>query len=179
MALNSIRDLFVTELRDIYDAENRIVTLLPRCVEAASSSDLQEALEDQLDETRGQIRRLDKIFNRLGESPLGEKCNAMEGLVRTCESMVNEPAESWVRDALMISMAQRIGHYEMAVYGTICNYARHMDEQDALDQLQQTLTEEKEFDKKLTKIADVCLKAAGARKQTRQRQTPRQTADGR
>lgn len=169
MALNSIRDLFITELRDVYDAENRIVTLLPRCVEAASSSDLQEAFEDHLDETREQIRRLDKIFNQLGESPLGEKCDAMEGLVRECESMVNEPAESWVRDALMISMSQRIEHYEMAVYGTVCNYAQHMGEQDALDLLQQTLTEEKETDKKLTRIAESCLKAAGVGKQSKQR----------
>lgn len=167
MALNSLRDLFVTELRDVYDAENRVVTLLPRCVEAASSSDLQEAFEDHLDETREQIRRLDKIFNQLGESPLGEKCDAMEGLVREAEAMVNEPAESWVRDALMISHAQRIEHYEIAAYGTICNYAQHLGEQDALESLQQTLTEEKETDKRLTKIAEACLKASGARKETK------------
>ncbi|MEN6627842.1 MAG: ferritin-like domain-containing protein [Candidatus Sumerlaeia bacterium] len=167
MSLNSLRDLFVTELRDVYDAENRIVTLLPRCVEAASSSDLQEAFEDHLDETRDQIRRLDKIFNALGESPLGEKCDAMEGLVRECEAMINEPAESWARDALLISMAQRIDHYEIAVYGTVCNYAQHLNETEALEALHQTLTEEKETDKKLTKIAEGCLKQAGVKKESR------------
>lgn len=169
MALNTLHDLFVTELRDIYDAENRIVTLLPRCVEAAASPDLQEAFADHLDETREHIRRLDRVFNQLGESPLGEKCDAMEGLARECESMLAEPAESWVRDALMISMAQRIEHYEMAVYGTVSNYAQHLGHQEPRELLQRTLTEEKETDKKLTKIAEACLKASGAGKQSRKR----------
>ncbi len=144
------------------------MTLLPRCVEAAASPDLQEAFADHLDETREHIRRLDRVFNQLGESPLGEKCDAMEGLVRECESMLAEPAESWVRDALMISMAQRIEHYEMAVYGTVSNYAQHLASRSP-GVAPADADGGKETDKKLTKIAEACLKASGAGKQSRKR----------
>ena len=167
--MHTLRDLFVHELKDAYDAENRLVSALPKLVAAATASDLREAFEEHLEETRSHVRRLDQIFNALGESPLGEKCDAMEGLIRECEEIITAPGDPAVKDAALIACAQKIEHYEIALYGTVASYAKHLDLRDAQDLLHQCLTEEKEADKKLTKMAEGSMTTTGINKEARKR----------
>ena len=167
MELNSLHKLFIDELKDIYDAENRIVTALPRMASAASSPELKECFEDHLEESRGHIRRLDQIFNKLGESPLGEKCEGMEGLLREGEATIHKQGDPAVKDAALIAAAQRIEHYEMAVYGTLKAFAKHLKQSEAEDLIDQSLSEEKEADKKLTKIAQGSLISTGINKEAK------------
>ncbi len=167
--MQTLRELFINELKDAYDAENRLVTALPRMAAAATASDLREAFEEHLEETRGHVRRLDQIFNALGESPLGEKCEAMEGLLKECEQHLIEQGDPAVKDAALIACAQRVEHYEIAVYGTVSSYAKHLDLRDSQDLLHQTLTEEKECDKKLTKLAEGSMTTIGINKEARRK----------
>ncbi|MFD2515607.1 ferritin-like domain-containing protein [Pontibacter locisalis] len=154
MKLNNLKDLFIHELKDLYNAEHQIMKAMPKMVDAASSGELKRALQDHMRETETQIERLDKVFGMLDEKATGEKCKAMEGIIKESEEMISTRADKNVMDAALIAMAQRVEHYEIAGYGTVCTYAKQLGMQEVLDQLQMILSEEKKADEKLTYIAE-------------------------
>jgi ferritin-like metal-binding protein YciE len=154
MKLNSLHDLYVTELKDLYDAENRIIKALPKMAEAASSPDLKNAFEEHLQQTRNQAMRLEQIFQKLDESPKGEKCKGMVGIIDEGEDLMDEDAPPAVSDAALIAAAQRVEHYEIASYGTARTFARRLGYQDHERLLSETLEEEGQTDKKLTMLAE-------------------------
>ncbi len=153
MRVDSIDKLFIEELKDLYSAENQITKALPKMVNAASSKDLKKAFESHLRETEGQIERLVQICNILGTSPKGKSCEGMKGVLDEGSSMLHESAEGDVRDAALISAAQRVEHYEMAAYGTVRTYAQLLGQPQVAKLLEETLEEEKAADQKLTSIA--------------------------
>jgi ferritin-like metal-binding protein YciE len=153
MDLNSLRDLFIDELRDLYDAENQITEALPKLIEKAQYPELKSALQEHLEVTRGQIQRLETIFQRLNEKPTGESCKGMKGLIKEGDDMATRDGSQSVIDAAIISAAQRVEHYEMAGYGTVRTYAELLGENEFANLLQQTLDEEKEADQTLSQIA--------------------------
>jgi ferritin-like metal-binding protein YciE len=153
MKMKTLHDLFVDELKDLYSAETQLTKALPKMAKAASSDELREAFESHLEETQGQIKRLDKIFKKLDASPKGKKCKAMEGLVEEGKEAIELDAEDAVRDAALIAAAQRVEHYEMAGYGTVRTYAQLLEMEDAVELLQETLDQEGAADQKLTEIA--------------------------
>ncbi|MBV8728616.1 MAG: ferritin-like domain-containing protein [Acidobacteriia bacterium] len=154
MKLNSLHDLYLNELKDLYHAEQQIIKALPKMAEAASSPELRNAFEQHLAETRVQAERLEQIFQKLGEPAKGQKCKGMVGIIDEGEDMLDEDAPPAVADAALIGSAQRVEHYEIAAYGTARTYARRLGFEDQAQLLQQTLTEEAETDKKLTSLAE-------------------------
>jgi len=154
MKLNNLNDLLIHELQDIYSAENQITKALPKMIKAASSDKLKQAFEQHLQETEQQIQRLESVFELVGEKAKGEKCKAMEGIIKEAESMMSEKADQSVMDAALIACAQRVEHYEIAAYGTVSTYAKQLGLKDVMKQLVQTLEEEKKTDALLTKIAE-------------------------
>jgi ferritin-like metal-binding protein YciE len=156
MKLNSLHDLYITELKDLYDAENRIVKALPKMVEAANSPDLRNAFQEHLEETRNHSRRLEQIFQKLNEAPKGEKCKGIVGILDEGEDQIDdaEDAPPAVSDASLISAAQRVEHYEIAAYGTARTFARRLGYEDQAQLLNETLQEEGNADKKLTSLAE-------------------------
>jgi ferritin-like metal-binding protein YciE len=154
MKLDSLQKLFVEELRDLYHAENQITKALPKMVKAATDPALKAGFQTHLKETEGHVRRLEQIFERLGESPKGKTCKAMEGILEEGEEMVKQKAEPAVHDAGLIAAAQRVEHYEIAGYGTVRTYARLLGDHESARLLQETLDEEGATDKKLTQLAE-------------------------
>ena len=154
MELETLRDLYIDELKDLYSAENQITKALPRMIKAATHPELKRAFETHLEQTEGHIQRLEQIFEQLGESPRGKKCHGMEGLLEEGKELIGEKPEKEVLDAGLISKAQHVEHYEMAGYGTVRTYARLLGEDAQADLLQQTLDEEGETDKLLTQLAE-------------------------
>ncbi len=154
MKLNNLKDLLIHELKDIYNAEQQITKALPKMIKATSSDTLKKAFEEHLAVTERQIERLEKVFELIGEKAKGEKCKAMEGIIREAESMMDEKADAAVMDAALIASAQRVEHYEIAAYGTVCTYAKQLGLNDALKLLVKTLEEEKKTDENLTMIAE-------------------------
>lgn len=154
MKINSLHDLYIEELRDLYNAENQLMKALPKMAKVASASELRSALEEHLQVTHQQVERLEQIFQKLDESPKGVKCKGMEGLIDEGKEMVDKDAPDQVRDAALISSAQRVEHYEIAAYGTVRTYAQQLGYSDHVELLQQTLNEEGQADKKLTQIAE-------------------------
>lgn len=152
--LSSLKDLFVHELQDLYSAEQQLVKALPEVMAMASDSKLKAAIKAHIGETQIQIQRLEQCFQILGEKAGGEKCKAMEGLLKEARSFMEEEAEPTVMDAGLIACAQRVEHYEIAGYGTVCTYAKSLGETEVLNLLQETLSEEKKTDEKLTFIAE-------------------------
>jgi ferritin-like metal-binding protein YciE len=153
MKLETIRDLYVEELKDLYDAENQITQALPKMARAAHAPELKRAFEEHLRQTEGQIGRLERIFKDLEASPKGKKCKGLAGLVAEGEDLLKEDADPDVKDAGLIAAAQKVEHYEIAGYGTVRTYAELLGEQSAARLLQETLDEEGETDKKLTALA--------------------------
>ena len=153
MKLESLHDLYVKELHDLYDAEEQIVKALPKMIEASSSTQLRTALAEHLEQTREQVRRLEQIFRLHGEEAKGESCKGMSGIIDEGKDIVKHDENPDVRDAGIISAAQRVEHYEMAAYGTVRTWAEQMGHTQAAQLLQQTLEEEGEADKRLTDIA--------------------------
>ena len=153
MSVDSMEKLFVSELKDLYSAENQITRALPKLAKAATSSDLRTAFQNHLKETEGQIVRLEKIFEILGASPKGKTCEGMKGVLAEGSEVLEETEEGEVRDAGLISAAQRVEHYEMAGYGSVRAYAERLGQSEIAELLEQTLEEEKAADKKLTDIA--------------------------
>jgi ferritin-like metal-binding protein YciE len=154
MAQNTLKQLYVDELRDIYDAEKQLIKALPEMAEAATSEELRSGFEKHLEQTKEHARRLEQIFSELGEKPTGKKCKAMQGLVAEGSEMIEDDFEGEVKDAGLISAAQRVEHYEIAAYGTVRNFASVLGEQNAVSLLEKTLNEEKETDEKLTELSD-------------------------
>ena len=153
MEMESLRELYIEELKDLYSAENQIIKALPKMVKAATSSELKKGFEQHLAQTRGQVERLEKIFKELDESPKGKKCKGMEGLLEEGKEWMEEDAEPEVMDAGLIAAAQHVEHYEIAGYGCVRTYAELLGFTNAAKLLQQTLDEEKQTDEKLTGLA--------------------------
>jgi len=155
MKENELKELYIGDLRDIYNAENQLTKALPKMAKAATSEELRAGFEEHLEQTKGHVERLERIFNVLGEKPTGKKCKGMEGLIKEGDEMIKE--DDLTGDALdagLISAAQRVEHYEIASYGCIRTYAHLLGEDDAAELLEQTLNEEKGTDQKLTRLAE-------------------------
>lgn len=162
MSKKEFQNLFLDQLRDVYDAENQITKALPKMIETATSPDLKKALESHLEETFHQIERLDRIFSVLKEKPTGKKCAAMQGIIAEGKEILSSKEFSdLVKDAAIISAAQTVEHYEIARYGTLKTFAKEFGLDEIAELLDETLTEEGNADKKLTKIAEGGLFAAG------------------
>jgi ferritin-like metal-binding protein YciE len=160
MKLHSLEDLFHEQLRDMLDAEKQLVKALPKMAKAATADELREAFEEHLEQTRGHVERLESVFETLGKKARGKSCAAMEGLVEEGADLIDADAEPMVRDAGLIAAAQRVEHYEMAVYGCLRTWARQLNNPKAADLIEQTLNEEKEADQKLTDIAESLVNLA-------------------
>jgi ferritin-like metal-binding protein YciE len=160
MALSTLEDLFVNELKDLYSAEKQLVKALPKMAKAASSAKLRKGFEDHLKQTQKHVERLEQIFDDLGVKPRGQKCEAMEGLIEEGKKVMQEDAEPAVMDAALIAAAQRVEHYEMAGYGTVRAFANMLGQKNAERLLQQTLEEESQTNEKLTKLAESEINAA-------------------
>lgn len=154
MTINSLHDLYVDELRDLYDAENQLVKALPKMAEGSTSEELRRGFEEHLEQTRGHVQRLEQIFERLGEKAKGKKCKGMEGVVKEGSEVLDEDMNEDVKDAAIIGAAQRVEHYEIAGYGTARTHADLLGLDEDARLLEQTLEEEKETDQKLTELAD-------------------------
>jgi len=154
MAQGSLRELYIDELRDLYNAETQMTKALPKMAKASSNSELRLAFEEHLRQTSEHVSRLEQIFDHLEEKPTGKKCLGMEGLVKEGAETMREEYEDAVMDAAIIGAAQRVEHYEIAGYGTVRDMARLLGEDDHVSLLEQTLQEEKETDQKLTELAE-------------------------
>lgn len=153
MKLENLQQLFVKELRDLYDAENQITEALPKMITAAHNQELKSALDQHLQVTKQQITRLDKIFQMLNQKPSGETCKGMKGVIKEGDEIVSAGGDPSTLDAGIIAAAQRVEHYEMAGYGTVRTYAQLLGQTEMSRLLQQTLNEEEEADQKLSQIA--------------------------
>jgi ferritin-like metal-binding protein YciE len=153
MKLENLKDLYIRELKDLHSAEKQITKALPKMAKAAGSDELATAFREHLDQTHEHIWRLEKISGRHGESLRGPKCKGMEGLLKEGAEMIEEDAENEVRDAGLISAAQRVEHYEIAAYGCARTYAELLGDEEGASLLKATLSEEKATDEKLTDIA--------------------------
>ena len=154
MALDSLQDLFLNELKDVLNAEKQLVQALPRMAKAAQSPKLQQAFTKHLRETEGHVRRLEQIFKSLDLAPRGKTCKGMAGLLEEGKEILEEEGAPEVIDAALISAAQRVEHYEMAAYGCLRTYAQLLGRDDAVELLQKTLAEEEAADEKLTALGE-------------------------
>jgi len=162
MKLDSLEDVFVHQLNDLYSAEDQLVEALPKMAEAASNGELRKSLEHHLQETKDHRDRVQEIFGQLGKRRSGEECKAMKGLIEEGEEVIQTSgADSAAKDAALIAAAQRVEHYEIAAYGTARTLAGELGHDEAKDLLDQTLDEESNADKLLTKIATGGLMKAG------------------
>jgi ferritin-like metal-binding protein YciE len=150
----TLHDAFLDELRDTYDAERQLTKALAKLSKAATSPDLRAAFESHLEETRGQIERLDEVFGALDEKPRGKHCDGIAGIIEEGNSIMEEDFDDTTRDACLIAAGQRAEHYEMAAYGTLIAWAQAMGHSEAAELLQQTLEEEKAADQKLSSLAE-------------------------
>jgi ferritin-like metal-binding protein YciE len=153
MSKNSLKELYVEELKDLFSAENQLTKALPKMARAASSNELRQGFEEHLEQTRGHVERLQQIFEQLGEKATGKKCLGMEGLIKEGAETMGEDFEDALMDAALISAAQRVEHYEIAGYGSVIAYADLLGESEQASLLRETLEEEKETDEKLTELA--------------------------
>jgi ferritin-like metal-binding protein YciE len=153
MKIESMADLFLGQIEDLYDAERRLVKALPKMAKAATSSSLRHAFESHLEETKGHVTRLEQVFGELQKKPKGKPCEAMKGLIAEGEEIVSEVPESALRDAGLIAAANRVEHYEIAAYGSARTFAEGLGRRDIASLLGETLEEEKQADTKLTQIA--------------------------
>jgi ferritin-like metal-binding protein YciE len=152
MAAKSLRELFVEELRDMYDGEKQLTRELPKMAKEAAADELREAFTSHLQETEKQVTRLEQVFQSLGETARGKKCEGIQGIVEEGKNAMEE-LEGAILDAALIAGAQKVEHYEIASYGTLAYFAELLDEGKAKQLLGETLEEEKAADEKLTQIA--------------------------
>ena len=162
MAIDSLNALFVEELKDLLSAEKQITRALPKMIKAATSPELQTAFEDHLTLTERHIERLDQVFGRLGLEPQEKPCEGMAGLLKEGDQLLKEAMAPSVKDAALISAAQRVEHYEMAVYGSLRTYAQLLGDIETAQILQQTLDEEGDADRKLTQLAEFSINLQAA-----------------
>jgi len=163
MQIDSLDDLYIDQLADIYDAEKRLVKALPKMAEKASTPELRSAFEDHAQKTRHHVERLEEIFQELGRDANGKKCKAMMGLISESKDILGKDIDPKIRDAGIVAAAQKVEHYEIAAYGTLRTLAETRGDRRAAQLLQETLDEEKEADHKLTQVAEssINLQAAG------------------
>jgi len=154
MQHNALMELYVDELKDLYDAENRLLKAIPKMAKAATSEKLRSGFEEHLEQTRGHVDRLKEIVDNLDEKPSGKKCAGMMGIIKEGEEIMEEDFEGEVMDAALISAAQRVEHYEIAAYGCVRTWADLLGENEGSALLEKTLEEEKETDEKLTQLAE-------------------------
>jgi ferritin-like metal-binding protein YciE len=162
MKLDSLEDLMVEQMRDLYDAEKKLVKALPKMAKAACSDDLRNAFENHLEETQGHVQRLERVFTLMGLKAKAKTCAAMEGLIEEGKEMIGEQGDGMVKDAGLIACAQRVEHYEMAGYGCLHTWAQQLGHHEAAGLLAQTLSEEKAADTKLTHIAESAVNEEAA-----------------
>lgn len=160
MKVSSFHELFMHEIRDLYDAEHQMIEALPKMIDEASNEELKKALEDHLEQTKKQSERLEDIFTMMDEEPKRQTCQGMKGLIEEGEKSMNAVTVPEIMDAAIISAAQRVEHYEMAGYGTARAFAELMEHEEAADLLQETLEEEMQADKLLTEIAESTVNPA-------------------
>jgi ferritin-like metal-binding protein YciE len=152
--LQTLEDMYVDLLKDLYSAEKQLVRALPKMAKAADASDLQKAFQEHLRQTEGQVERIERIFSDMGGSPRGKKCVGMEGLIEEGNELLKEGAEPDALDAGLIAAAQKVEHYEIAGYGTARTWAQQLGYDKAARLLQETLDEESMANEKLTQIAE-------------------------
>lgn len=153
MSVDTLEKLLLNELHDLYSAEKQITRALPKLAKKTTNEDLRAAFETHLQETEGQIERLDRVFELLGKKASAKTCHGMQGVLQEGEEVLEEIAEGDIRDAALISAAQRVEHYEIAAYGSVRTYAQLLGQKEVAQLLQETLDEEGETDKKLTQLA--------------------------
>ncbi|HZY80582.1 MAG TPA: ferritin-like domain-containing protein [Cyclobacteriaceae bacterium] len=159
---SKLHKLFEEELKDIYWAEKALTKAIPKMIKKATSEDLIEALENHLEETEGQVQRCEQIFELLGKSAQAKKCEAMDGLITEAEDIMSESDEGVMRDAGIISAAQKVEHYEIASYGTLRQFAKTLGLTEIADLLEETLNEEKNADETLTSVAESAINVKAA-----------------
>lgn len=152
MAEEGLKELYIDELKDLYSAENQLVKALPKMAKAATFEELSAGFTEHLEQTKGHVERLERIFKQLGESPKGKKCKGMEGLIEEGSEAIEE-YDGELLDAALIGAAQRVEHYEMAGYGTVIAFAEELGESEHVELLNETLEEEKATDEKLTELS--------------------------
>lgn len=162
MKLKSMKDLFVSELKDLYSAETQLLKALPKMAKSVSSDRLREAIEEHIHETEQQKQRIEQIAEEADFTPRGKKCKAMEGLIHEGEDAISADADPAVHDAAIIAAAQRIEHYEIAGYGTVRTFAKLLGYDHASDLLQQTLDEESHADQLLSELAETTINVEAA-----------------
>jgi ferritin-like metal-binding protein YciE len=163
MELETLKDLYIHELKDLFSAEQQLVKALPKMAKAASNKELAAGFQEHLEQTRGHAQRLEQILSSHKASTRGPKCKGMQGIVAEGAEMIEEEADDEVKDAGLIAAAQRVEHYEMAGYGTARSYAELLDDQEGAKLLQTTLEEEKQTDQKLSKLAKSAINMAAAK----------------
>ena len=164
MQMENLQDLLKEDLKDVLHAENQIIKALPKMIKTASNPQLQEAFQMHLEETKQQVDRLEQVMQMMGMPVKGKTCKAMQGIIEEGKEVMSEDAEDDVMDAALIGAAQKVEHYEIATYGTLCTYAELLGLRDAKRLLGQNLEEEKRTDAKLTQLAEsvINLEAADA-----------------
>jgi ferritin-like metal-binding protein YciE len=160
MKLETLKDLYIHELKDLFSAEKQIIKALPKMVKAATNKQLATGFQEHLEQTKEHAARLEKVLKSHDESTRGPKCEGMEGVIQEGDAMIEEDVEEEVRDAGLIAAAQRVEHYEMAGYGCARTYAELLGDRQGAQLLQTTLTEESDTDKKLTKLAKSVINVA-------------------
>jgi ferritin-like metal-binding protein YciE len=169
MKIETMEDLFLEQVEDLYDAEKRLVKALPKMAEATTSVTLRQAFESHLMETEGHVSRLENIFRTLGQDPKAHTCDAMKGLISEGEDVVSDINQSALRDAGLIAAANRVEHYEIAAYGSARTFADILGLSEAAALLEQTLQEEKKADQKLTQLAENMINDEALRSPVSQR----------
>jgi ferritin-like metal-binding protein YciE len=162
MHMENLQDLMKEELKDVLNAENQIVKALPKMIKTACNPELQQAFNAHLEETKGHVERLEQVMEMLGMPPKGKTCKAMQGILEEGREIMGEDAEEDVMDAALIGAAQKVEHYEIATYGTLCTYADLLGLEDAKRLLGQNLEEEKRTDAKLTELAEAVINLEAA-----------------
>jgi len=167
MQMNNLNDVLVEQLGDLYSAERQLVEALPKMAGAASTQELRTAIEQQLDETRGHVQRIEQAFSQLGITPPAEECEAMKGLIKEGEKVIKTEGQPAAKDAALIAAAQRVEHYEIAAYGTARTLANELDQSEVASLMNDTLDEESAADEKLTAIATGGLLSGGVNAEAR------------
>jgi ferritin-like metal-binding protein YciE len=163
MKLQTLTDLYIHELKDLYSAEQQLIKALPKMAKAATNKELAAGFQKHLEQTKEHAQRLEEILSSHKQTSRGAKCKGMEGLVAEGAEMIEEEADNEVKDAGLIAAAQRVEHYEMAGYGTARTYAELLEDQEGAKRLQMTFEEEKQTDQELTKLAKSAINVAAAK----------------
>jgi len=177
MAEKGLKELYIDELKDLYNAENQLLKALPKMAKAATSEELSIGFEEHLEQTKGHVQRLEDIFKQVGESPKGKKCKGMEGLIEEGSEAIEE-YDGELLDAALIGAAQRVEHYEMAGYGTVIAFAEELGETEHVELLNQTLEEEKETDQKLSDLSGDINAQANQDEETAEAETAKKPESG-